>query len=284
MYTIICPGDQDHYKQGILIDCHSWLCPECYKLHYKKEADAAYEYLEEVKRAYYMQGVDLGLPIHLILSPDPAAVGPLDELTADRYRELSHTALVHLRRIGVVGGVIVTHSVTGTSKAINAHRTHQSPIKHQLHFHIVGWMPSGHRIKSDAFYRATRAHGEAWIYKVIPLRVQQFTTVRRILRYELSHASIPVYDRYKGHVVRYFGVASRNNVKVTVTKVQEPVSCPVCGRQLHITREDVDLGEYLRKVKERRFEVAKSAFDRNVLKYRLLIGPAHPEQLDLVAA
>lgn len=279
IFTVVCPEDESHYKKGILSDCHSWMCPDCYKLHVRKEADAAFEYLSNVKREYYVQGIDLGLPVHLILSPDPAAVGDLSQLTADRYRELEATARKHAERIGCIGGTIITHNVVGDSKTIRNHRLYGTPIKHQLHFHFIAFMPNGFLMKSNDFHQLTIRKGERWIYKTIPLRVPKFGVVKNILRYELSHAAVPVYSRYTGHIIRYIGCCSRNNVKVELSVVKEPVLCPVCGRQLHLDREGDDLGEYFRKVKYRRFLIKPDTVRRIAEKYHLTVGQARPETI-----
>lgn len=279
IYTVVCPEDHSHYKKGILTDCHDWGCPDCYKLHVKKEADAAYDYLAAIKREYYVQGVDLGLPVHLILSPDPAAVGNLDDLTPERYRELARTAIKHSERIGCVGTCIVTHNVVGSAKEIKAHRLEGAYIKHQLHFHVIAFMPNGFLMKSNDFHQLTIRKGERWIYKIIPLRVPKFGVVKNILRYELSHAAVPVYSRYSGHIVRYTGCCARNNVKVTVTILKEPVFCPVCCRQLHLTREGDDLGEYFKKVKVRRYAIKPDTIHRIAKKWGLPVGQARPSTI-----
>lgn len=264
-----CSRDETHYKKFLPMSCNDRGCPTCYGKIIAKEAHKATDHLRQLHDEHLKNGHDLGVPVHLVLSP------PQDARFADlsSFHDLRAQAYLFAQQIGMVGGCLVFHHKRGSSRDFKLLRKgiiDQDDLKTGPHFHIVGFMPRGHQVKSSDFYSET-----GWIYKTINFRVQKFATSYNVIRYELSHASY-----FSGrHMITWFGLCSYNNVRIETKVITEDCTCKVCGATVAKYSDGLYLNDQFRKKTIRRYSIPLNIVNRLAAKYLLPETPARSETL-----
>lgn len=239
MYTLFedCSHVENHDRENLRLGCNSWECQLC---HYKKATREAYKAAARINGLWveaYKYGIDLYMPVHVITSPPPAEYHRF--AAKDDYAKINAHNVKYLKSIGVIGGCTATHRIRGTAKQVRAYQAHQIALKDSWHFHTVGYMPDGHKIDSGAFYEAT-----GWVYKTIPIKSRK--GVRNVVAYELSHAaSYRPGGSGSGHLLRWWGVTSYNQMRVLEKELRELKLCKVCKADKHRYSENYqnDQGE-----------------------------------------
>lgn len=269
----VCSRDQAHYLKYTPLSCNRWLCSIDYKRLAKREAHKAEMRMRGVHDAYLKNGRDLGLPVHLILSPPKDQQEKFQD--SDHYQKMKSRALDLAKKIGIVGGCIVTHNKRGSNAQIKAFRQGFIDLPDSYHFHIIGFMPNGHSLKSNEVHQAT-----GWVYKRIDFRNAKFSTVYAIAKYELSHAA---YSE-NTHILTWFGVCSYNAVKTEIKISYEQKTCKICGADIHRYWDGGQfIGEATIKTKNVVYTLHLTIVNRLTLRYNLPICPARYEDLqDLV--
>lgn len=268
-----CSRDEHHHKKAIRVSCNDRECPTCYGKIVAKEAGKAEDHLRKIHDEYLKDGYDLGVPVHLVLSPPqgPADIARLND--PDFYHDRRAQAYLFAQQIGMVGGCLVYHHKRGSSKDFRLLRQgiiDLDDLKDGPHFHFVGFMPRGHMIKSSEFYQET-----GWIYKTIDFRIKKFKTVYSVVRYELSHASY-----FEGrHMITWFGLCSYNNVRIDRKKITESVECKTCGAPIAYFDEGEYICDKIIKKEIRTYCIPLTIVNRLAAKYSLPECPARSETL-----
>lgn len=232
-----CSRVELHDRTPVTLGCNTWDCVLC---HYKKAARESYKAAARLNGLWteaYKYGVDLHWPVHIITSPPPDEYHRFK--TPDSYAKINAQNVKLLKNIGVIGGCTATHRIRGSAKSIRDHKAHKITLADSWHYHTVGYMPEGHKIDSDAFYEAT-----GWIYKTIPLRAR--AGARNVIAYEVSHAaSYRPGGSGSGHLLRWWGVTSYNQLRILETETKTVKLCKVCTADKHRYFEDYqnDRGE-----------------------------------------
>lgn len=211
-------------------------CPTC---HYRIAVREAYKAVARLRGLWEecrKYGLDLGRPVHMVTSPPPEEYHRFN--TAQLFSKVNNENLNHLKAIGVIGGCTVTHRVRGKPYIIRQYKAHEIELPEAWHFHTVGFMPDGHKIRSDAFYDAT-----GWIYKAIPILKKG--GARNVIAYELNHAANYGTATGGSHLLRWWGASSYNSMKLIQSKAREIKPCKVCEADKHRYFEtyDADQGE-----------------------------------------
>lgn len=152
----------------------------------------------------------------------------IDISNINQYRSVRAKALKLLKEVGVVGGVVITH----THRCNNFYRYE----KVGLHFHVLGYGYVN-------FNKVKNMHDTTgWIIKWIKEKENKKRSVFATSKYLLSHCAItqkiklgfdgdgePVYSK-ESKTISYFGVLSYNKLKVD--DVEELDGCPYCSAKL----------------------------------------------------
>lgn len=221
--------------------------------------------------AHLKAGFELGIPVHLILSPPRSLYGSFGDLTA--LNKVKAQARKLAESIGIVGGCMVIHNKRGTNKQLAAYRDHyltDQDLPDSWHFHIVGFLPQGHKIKSNVVQEKT-----GWVYKRIDFRVAKFKTVFNIVNYELKHAA---YNE-KTHILTWFGVCAYNNVKSEKTIIKHTATCKVCGHEIHRYRDGIDIGEKIIRQEHTEYWLDLTLVNRLTARYTL---PKVPRRYEII--
>lgn len=227
-----CSSDTAHFLRYRPVSCNRWPCPIDYRRLAAREANKAEQRMRGIHDAHLKAGFELGIPVHLILSPPESTYGQFSDFNS--FSKLRAQARSLAESIGIVGGCMVVHNKRGTNKQIEAYRQGYIDLPDSWHFHIVGFLPQGHKLKSNEVHTKT-----GWIYKRIDFRVAKFKTVFNIVNYELKHAA---YNE-RVHILTWFGVCSYNSVKSSKIISKSVVKCKVCGHEIHRYRDGIDIGE-----------------------------------------
>lgn len=214
-------------------------CPVC---HYRIAVREAYKAVSRLRGLWEecrKYGLDLGRPVHMMTSPPPELYHYF--ATAPMYAKINQMNLNHLKEIGVIGGCTVTHKVRGKPYVIRQYKARAVELPDAWHFHTVGFIPDGHKVRSDAFYAAT-----GWIYKNIPIVTKG--GARNVIAYELNHAANYGTATGSSHLLRWWGATSYNAMRLIETKRREIKPCKVCEADKHRYYEDYenDQGEAYR--------------------------------------
>lgn len=226
-----CYRVHGHDRTDIRLGCNSMDCPVC---HYRIAVREAYKAVSRLRGLWTecrKYGLDLGRPVHMMTSPPPELYHYFS--TASMYSKINQMNLHHLKDIGVIGGCTVTHRVRGKPYLIRQYKAREIDLKDAWHFHTVGFMPDGHKVRSDAFYDAT-----GWVYKAIPIIKKG--GARNVIAYEVNHAANYGTSSGSSHLLRWWGASSYNAMKLIERRSKEIKACKVCECDKHRYFEDYD--------------------------------------------
>lgn len=264
-----CSRDHQHYQHWVPLSCNRWPCPVDFKRLARREARKAENRMRGVHDAYLKAGRDLGIPVHLILSPPPEDLGRFQD--TDAYQKIKAQSRAICEKIGIVGGCMVTHNKRGSTKQMKLFQAGLLDLPDSYHFHIIGFLPNGHQLKSNELHKAT-----GWIYKRIDFRTANFDTVYRIAKYELGHAAYSDAT----HIITWFGVCSYNAVRSVTKTTSEVKTCKVCGADIHRYWDGgEDIGESTKKRKTVAYTLELTIVNRLTARYSLPICPPRYEDL-----
>lgn len=268
----------------IKLGCTRMECPICHYRIAVREAYKAYDRLDGFRKQCSYHGLDVGEPVHMIISPPPEIYSHFGY--REGYSKINDQAIRLLQDVGVIGGSFVWHQVRGKPWQIKKYKAGELQLKVSWHGHAVGYMPSSWLIKSNDFYEST-----GWIYKNIPIVTKG--GARNVIAYELNHAAVYTTDTVRtrlirrrhsavdellpekartSHALRWFGALSYNQLKCVETRTKSVKLCRRCDADKHRyfeTRAD-DQGEAYQFKRTRQYTLSDSQFE-SVLR-RLAVG------------
>lgn len=257
-----CCRVQGHDLTRIKLGCNDLNCPVCHYRMAVREAYKANSRLMGFWNECYKYGFDLGNPCHVITSPPASEYHCFD--TAEDYSKINQRNLHYLKDIGLIAGCTVPHMIRGNSHMIRRYKAHEIDLSPSWHWHTVGFMPYGHKIKSDAFYAAT-----GWVYKVIPIVKEGGQ--KNVLAYELNHAARYGTAKSSSHLLRWWGATSYNAMRLIESRTRKILECKACGSEKHRYYESYqeDQGEAYRVLVDRKVQLTLEQLERIRVKLGL---------------
>lgn len=200
--------------------CNKPSCPTCYKKGWAvRQAFKIAERLKEASKRF-------GAIEHLMISLPDSEYGLIECSLKDMRKKVNGL----LKRVGVVGGVVILHAFR---------YNHQDLWYFSPHFHVVGFIKHGYSrcrncpTKWNCKASCDGADARFWkLYQDTGYKVKVFGKRKSIvgtLYYQLNHASI-LLDVERFHVYTYFGVVSYHKLKVDVKEHKRV--CRICGKEL----------------------------------------------------
>lgn len=237
-----CSRVQLHDRAAIIQSCHDL---DCYECHHRVSAKAGYKAIDRLAglwKTAYIAGYDLGPFVHMMLSPPASEYSRF--LDSRTYTKVQKEALKYLEWIGMIGSCYCLHQKRGKPDVLDSYKLHQLELDDSWHYHAIGFMPNGWKIKSDAFYEQT-----GWVYK--NLGDKDFEAARGTISYQLSHASYyQLATGYHSQALKWAGRCANNQMKV-IEDIQKSIeSCSTCGADKHVYIDDYsqDQGEATKKI------------------------------------
>jgi hypothetical protein len=204
------------FVKKVFMSCDKPSCPSCYKFGWAvREAKKMSVRLMEASKMYgEVEHLSVSVPLAWYALPFKVLVKRVWDALVQR---------------GVIGGALVFHRDRFRGP------NHSEPYW-SFHFHFLGFVRGRSKCRMcketcfrgcggfvDRNYRLNEEDG--CLVKVLSKR----KTVAGTSWYELHHSSYEVNAR-RASVVRWMGVCSYRNLKITVKKRKE--SCPACGHDL----------------------------------------------------
>ena len=194
--------------------CWRALCHICYKEVANREANNAYERLQQGKELYKIERIFIGNAKHIVISPPHRIHAEME--TVEGFKKVMTDTYSIIKRTGILGGILIIHSHRGSAK---------EGWEFSPHFHIVGFG-----------YVKNLPNRLGWIIKNIGYR----KSIKATIRYLLTHHGIALNTEHKElekrmlYSVRWFGKFSYNKLIKKVEKTElKPLICEYCGIDLH---------------------------------------------------
>jgi hypothetical protein len=220
------------YIKRMIHSCDRPECSVCFKKGFAvREAGKVEERIFAVQKKF-------GVCDHIILSV------PQSDYRLS-YEELKAKAFENLRKLGVIGGVLIFHMERFHNRREALEKNAPSGWYVSLHFHIIGLIDGGYNCRScnkgrceclgcrEFDGRARRMYydkngaGEGWISKVKDKRKTVFGTAY----YQLNHATL-IRGEKRSHVVTWFGIASYKKLRLEKSDRIRRDLCPICQSEL----------------------------------------------------
>lgn len=200
--------------------CNKPSCCVCYKKGWAvRRAFAIASRLKEASKRH-------GAIEHLMISLPKKDYGLILCSLKDMRKKVNKL----LKRVGVIGGVIILHAFR---------YNHQDLWYFSAHFHIVGFIKHGYArcrncpTKWNCKASCDGFDAKAWkLFQDTGYKVKVFgkrKTVVGTLFYQLNHSSI-LLNVERFHVYTYFGVVSYHKLKISVKEHKR--CCRICGKEL----------------------------------------------------
>lgn len=297
MKILMCSSLSCRHVRVFKNHCDNPECPECFPNWVQREANSAYQRMNEAKKEYDKVGIHLRYPRHLIFSPEQSSAKILME-SVEGYDKLKKEHIKTLKYADVRGGCFVFHPFRikksmaqelrkkGYGIGKSGHGSLWRGIHDNAlglsskeaycvkspHFHNMGF---GFLKKSDIVYEKT-----GWVYKNKGVRITE-REIKGTLKYFLNHAGLQKVEgaqKRRGHVMVWYGLLAYNKIKKDGKKeVREKVLCPLCNSEMHvfhaepnddgspnigILSDNDDLGVYVRTFKRPKYVLNMKFFKK----------------------
>jgi hypothetical protein len=220
------------YIKRMVHSCDKPECPVCFKRGFAvREAGKVEQRLLAAQKKF-------GVCDHIIQSVPQSDYGL-------SYEKLKAKALENLRKLGVIGGVLIFHMERFHNRREALEKNAPQGWYVSLHFHILGVIDKGYncrscnKSRSECLWccefdgRARRMYyekdgsGAGCITKVKEKRKTVFGTAY----YQLNHATL-IRGKKRSHVVTWFGVCSYKQLHLEKSDRIKRNVCPICQSEL----------------------------------------------------